>query len=431
MTFRRCFPGSPGHLPAPRLHRGVAALSLVLALASARCAIPEDDELDSLEGEVISPANPAVYGSLCQPAARHLHVSAAKGKDTYPGTVDLPFRTIAKAISAVTAGTTVHVAPGTYPGPLVSTASGTPSARICFKSTVQWGAKIRASAQFIWRNTGSHVDVVGFDIADPLTEAGQIGGKSDNALVTGSNGRVMLNRVHHVPVSAAAMAAGNGGSAINLASYAVTNVQIIGNVVHHIGNPPDDPDRNSQAVQGIYYPTFDALITNNIVYAVEDSGIHMWHKTGRATISNNLVFDCGRGINIGSSEGTFANAEVNNNISIHHRVAGITCGGTCKFSGSFFRNNLAYGSPTNIYKPPTGVTVIGTLAATDAQFVDFQLDGGGDYHLRPTSPARDRGSDVGAPATDFDGSPRPSGAAVDVGPYELVAGAPPSPAPPR
>jgi hypothetical protein len=53
----------------------------------------------------------------------------------------------------------------------------------------------------------------------------------------------------------------------------------------------------------------------------------------------------------------------------------------------------------------------------DVQFVNFKLDGSGDYHLKAGSPAIDAGTSVGAPSTDFDGKPRPQGN-IDIGPYQ-------------
>ena len=38
-------------------------------------------------------------------------------------------------------GTTVHVAPGTYEGDVVTTATGTPTARVRFISDQKWAAK--------------------------------------------------------------------------------------------------------------------------------------------------------------------------------------------------------------------------------------------------------------------------------------------------
>ena len=45
---------------------------------------------------------------------------------------------------------------------------------------------------------------------------------------------------------------------------------------------------------------------------------------------------------------------------------------------------------------------------------------GGDLHLDATSPAIDAGTCAGAPATDFEGDPRPSGRGCDIGADEFV-----------
>lgn len=51
---------------------------------------------------------------------------------------------------------------------------------------------------------------------------------------------------------------------------------------------------------------------------------------------------------------------------------------------------------------------------------------GGDFHLRPGSPAIDSGSCEGAPASDIEGDPRPTREGCDMGAYET-----PGPVPPR
>jgi hypothetical protein len=43
---------------------------------------------------------------------------------------------------------------------------------------------------------------------------------------------------------------------------------------------------------------------------------------------------------------------------------------------------------------------------------------GNDYHLSASSAAINAGTSVGAPATDRDGNPRPSGAGYDIGAFE-------------
>jgi hypothetical protein len=59
----------------------------------------------------------------------------------------------------------------------------------------------------------------------------------------------------------------------------------------------------------------------------------------------------------------------------------------------------------------------GTLVV-DPQFVNFQKDGSGDYHLRPGSPALGAGVELGAPSIDIDGKPRPPEGGVDIGVYQ-------------
>lgn len=58
---------------------------------------------------------------------------------------------------------------------------------------------------------------------------------------------------------------------------------------------------------------------------------------------------------------------------------------------------------------PTERSDFGNFSA-DPEFVN---SGGGNYHLRPTSPAVDQAS--AGPSVDFDGEPRPTGAAWDLG----------------
>jgi parallel beta-helix repeat protein len=62
-------------------------------------------------------------------------------------------------------------------------------------------------------------------------------------------------------------------------------------------------------------------------------------------------------------------------------------------------------------------TQAGTLTS-DPLFVNYQDDGSGDYHLAAGSPCIGSGVPDGAPAFDFDGTPRPQGGTHSIGPYE-------------
>lgn len=73
---------------------------------------------------------------------------------------------------------------------------------------------------------------------------------------------------------------------------------------------------------------------------------------------------------------------------------------------------------TAVYDSFTFVTLV--TDTTFPNFVNYQIDGSGDYHLLHTSACIDAGTSTGAPSTDLDGVARPQINGFDVGPYELV-----------
>jgi hypothetical protein len=62
--------------------------------------------------------------------------------------------------------------------------------------------------------------------------------------------------------------------------------------------------------------------------------------------------------------------------------------------------------------------VSGTVAA-DPQFVNYQATGTGDYRLKSTSPAINKGTATLAPKFDINGLARPRGAGFDIGAHEF------------
>jgi hypothetical protein len=350
---------------------------------------------------------------------RDYYVSTA-GSDSNEGSATHPWRTIQHASGLVTAGSTVHVAPGTYnvagPGAYAirTSANGTASARIRFISDVKWGAKIVTSSQAYtsWRVEGSYVDIVGFDIT---------GYSMTGIRLDGSNQRALNNVVHNMGTQ---FCDGNGGAGIVSSNYSAGNNDIIGNIVHDIGTPG-----GCNGVQGIYYSNYGGHILNNIVYRISSYGIHLWHASNAVTISNNTVFangssSMGGGILVGDGDSPGGvvndNTAVTNNIIYANPGVGLReycySGTTCTGSNNVYSNNLIYQNGANLsllFRHTASNTV-----SADPQFVNYQADGSGDYHLKSTSPAVDKGTNAGAPLTDFDGGPRPVGATWDIGAYE-------------
>lgn len=342
----------------------------------------------------------------------HLYVSTA-GNDSNPGTQSSPLRTITRAASRAKPSTTIHVAAGTYNENVRTTVHGTSSGRIRYVSDTKWGAKVIGSGtEAMWTNSANYTDIVGFDISGP----GRLG-----VLNNASYTLVASNHIHDIKVSGGCN--GGGGAGVVNGNYSASDGDVIGNVVHDIGVPG-----TCNGVQGIYSSNLRGKILNNIVYRVSSYGIHLWHAADRVLIANNTVFANGGGgmgggivTGVGDSPGgkILTNTVVINNIVYKNPASGIKqycySGQNCIGSGNVTANNLVYGNGTGIVLRVGSAT--GTITA-DPQFVNYQANGSGDYRLKSTSPAIDKGTANNAPSYDINYVGRPRGAAHDIGAYE-------------
>lgn len=354
-------------------------------------------------------------------AASDLYVSPS-GKDTNAGTQSAPFLTISKASQAAVPGTTVHVAAGVYnvSAPslsdhgILSSVSGTASARIRYSSDPKNRAKIVMSGTGIaWDVKGSYIDIDGFDISG----SGRLGILSEGAHMTITN-----NHVHDLTVSGGCN--GSGGGAIDTPN-ATGDVLISDNIVRNIGYSLMG---TCNTVQGIYIASPANVVINNIVSGVAAIGIQQWHGATSSAIINNTVFHNKEGILIGDGDGGALpngseNNYVANNIVYDNGAYGIIEYGKVGANNRYV-NNLAYKSGTNV-KMISG-SVSGTISQ-DPLFVKYEQDGTGDYHLQPSSPAIGKGTLNSAPPTDFDGNSR--GSSIDIGAYEYVSAPAPTPSP--
>ena len=355
----------------------------------------------------------AVAGLAGAQTARTLYV-APDGDDHHPGTRRAPLRTIQAAAAAATAGTTVLVAPGTYRENIRSAAHGDAAAWIRYVSSQPRRAKIvGGGTEAVWDNRGGHVEIAGFDI----TGSGRIG-----IVNYASDVRVTGNHVHDLALSGGCT--GNGGGGIVNANYAASNAEISGNLVHDIGVPGA-----CAGVHGIYYSNLRGNIHDNIVYRASAWGIHLWHAADRVLVANNTVFangsaQVGGGIVAGTGDSpggvVLSGTRIVNNIVVCNPGASIRqyCdrGKACIGAGNVVANNVVYGNGRAVTMKVGSAT--GTISA-DPQFVGYQASGtSGNYRLKSSSPAVNKGRSSSAPTTDIDGIARPRGGAFDIGAYE-------------
>jgi parallel beta-helix repeat protein len=352
------------------------------------------------------------------PSGTNYYVSPS-GADGNDGSQSHPWLTIQRAANVAKAGATVHVAPGSYTGAITTQTSGTVTARIRFVSDAQWGATIRAgSVDIVWTNLGDYVDIEGFDIAGSTAD-------TCNGIINyASYVRIVGNDVHDVGHDTTACVFGSG--IVNHQNRAGQDDDVIGNAVHDIG----DINQTYQYHHGIYHANLRGHIWNNLVYRCQGWGIHLWHAANQVTIANNTVFNNGYGgilIGDGDDPGGFPGPVTNDNTVVSNNIVyrnglnpgasgyGIEEYGLTGTHNQYLNNLMFQNGPAN-WNLLNGITAVGSISA-DPQFVNYQPDGSGNYHLAGGSPAANAGTAVGAPTIDMNGGARLS-ASPDLGAYQ-------------
>jgi parallel beta-helix repeat protein len=345
--------------------------------------------------------------------AYHLYV-APNGVDTNLGTETAPFRSIERAALAALPDTTVHVAPGSYPGGFKTLANGTPKGRVYYVSTLRWGAKIvppkDSTSPAAWDNRGNYVDIVGFDVDGTVYKGGT---KWLNGIYSGgSYDSIRNNHVHHIATTVACTDA--DGSGINIESYYHgIKSEVIGNNIHDIG------PAGCRSIQGININT-PATVANNIVYRAAYAGIHLWHDATNVIVANNTVSASDAGIVVGGGDfyytsGPNDHTHVVNNI-VYDNKNGITEQGATGKNNTY-RNNLVFKNTGGDWRLANGLGHTGSIAAAP-QFLDYNRTGTPDFRLASTSPAIGKGSPAHAQPSDFKSAPRNTSTGVDIGAYQ-------------
>ena len=353
-------------------------------------------------------------------ATTNIHVSP-NGSDANDGSRDKPFRSIDKAASVATPGTTVRVAPGTYQGGFKTWVNGTATAPIRYLSEVKWGARIVpavfSKSDTAWENRGDHVIIDGFEVDGSRHPPG--GAWRWGIYTSGSHSTITNTKVHDIARDPSALGDHNGGAGVQGDGYyGGTDIDLTNNIVYNVG----PPGRPNGLVHGIYAST-PANIENNLVHGVPGVGIHLWHDAHHVNILNNTVFGNGAGILVGAGDFVRTRAPndhtvVANNIVYDNAQNGITEQGLTG-THNVYSHNLVYRNGTD-WNLKTGMRPVGTVAA-DPKFVNYIPTGGGDYRPAPGSPAIDAARSVCGLTADLDGAPRGQGLGTDIGAYEHKA----------
>jgi hypothetical protein len=351
-----------------------------------------------------------VYGFLSMNLfAADLYVSSTGNNANSGASASSPLATISRAAQLVKRGGTVYVAQGIYKENVVTSVNGTATERVRYVANGKVQV-IGSGINAMWFNKADYTDIIGFDVSG----TGRLGIQNDGSFVVMSG-----NHVHDLKVSGGCT--GAGGAGIMNADYSASDNEISGNLVHDIGI------RGAcNAVHGIYSANLRAKIFNNVVYNSASWGIHLWHASTNSVVANNTSYNnglgsMGGGIVMGTGDApggvVFDDSTVINNIVFNNPAGSIleycSSGEDCIGNNIKIANNLIFGNGKGITLRKG--TSSGTITL-DPQLVNYQL---GDYNLKSSSPAIDKGVLSGAPVKDFTGTTR--SAAPDIGAYEFKA----------
>ena len=408
--------------------------------------------------------------AIAQSTTGNAYYVATNGSDSDSGTIKQPFRTIRQGIASLAAGDTLYIRSGTYneriDGSTIPSGTGEsnrtkivaadgPGTVIIFPMAVNNNGLLG------WPNSGSF-QYITFDgiIFDGTNVVGVIGSDSMTQVIY-IPGEASHLRFTNVEVRNGGMANLNAQNTTTVGfTSSGSNVEFLNCHVHHNGLGPSSGP-GSQGARGYawYIPGGSDILIDNC--DVHDSGgyaVHSYsgtpHWPMRVTVRNSRFW--GNGVVTAQFQLTAAiraiNSTVYNNLVYNNGSIGIesVAGDTTSIiynntvygngswgilvSNAIVKNNITYNNSLNrdgsadiggfnltgsvtsnnlcgqTYSTPGACAVVG-----NPKFVDTAT---GDFHLQGGSPAIDAAVTLIEAATDIAGTPRPQGAAYDIGAFE-------------
>ncbi len=346
---------------------------------------------------------------------------ATSGSDANPGTAALPFRTMYRAGSAMRAGDVVVLRAGTYQEAIVNN----------FPSGTSWELPTRVTAyageQVTLQPSSADSRVVYFSRGASYISL-------EGLILDGSNVGYDAVKIdlasHHIRFQNCEIKnAKNQGVLINDASF----IEFIRCSIHDNGL--------TDFTHGLYLNGADSLVDGCRIYSNGGWGVHAYGSTSaRNVIRNNMIYNNakagargpGIGLYTGSGQRAYnnliwgnqegiaigegaTNSKVHNNSIYKNARYGILIDPLS--NSAEVLNNIVFANAAGILNQGTGSILQNNLADTDPKFVD---PASADFRLQNGSPAIDAGTASDIVATDFHGTKRPQGTAVDIGALEIA-----------
>ncbi len=317
-----------------------------------------------------------------EPVVSGTYFVSGSGSDSNPGSLEAPFRSLARALAVARAGESVVVRNGVYPEWVTASVSGVSVRAYPGERPVLTGRL---------KVTGKNLSFSG------LAFRGGTEANATQVLVYVSDGDGLV-------------LSGNEMSGAVMSAMFIEfsdDLRIVGNWIHDNGS-------HSNLDHGIYLGSGSrAWIVNNVIERNFAKGVQCYPNCDNAVIAHNTIIGNGRaGIIIGGEESTSDGNLVVNNVVAFNGDTGIrTYWGGVVGQGNVARNNLSFGNTHGNVAGDASLAVEGTIQA-DPRFV-----GSSDYRLAAGSPALGVAL-AGYASVDYLGLARPQGGAPDLGAFE-------------
>lgn len=375
---------------------------------------------------------------------------ATDGKDTNSGSDLLPFQTIKRGLSAVSAGDTLYIRGGIYREGINSNSQTIPTGSSWTNAPVISGY----SGEMVVLQPVGGAEVV--NLANPaiqyvvfnnlVLDAASLQ-RSCAAGYGCSTGVSGYGGAHHVRFTNVEIknAAGAGVLITRGSSDGVSSFEFIGCNIHHNGIEARD--------HGLYLTTSNNKVKNSKIHHNTGHGIHLYTGNPSITIDNNVIdgneiysnallsgsapgilVDYGsgnlvmnnivtankNGIQVGnpfSATTTASNSKIYNN-TVYNNMPGLGIDVFVSSSQADIKNNIVYKNGGTIGNKGSG-TITSNNLVTDPKFVD---EPNGNFKLQATSPAVNQGVIIAQVPFDIEGTTRPQLGTHDVGAYEYGSG---------
>ena len=412
---------------------------------------------------VVNVAGTSSNGAPFAIRSGHIYFVSTTGVDSQAGSYSKPWKTLAKAKNTMAAGDIVYAMNGVAATGLDNSSAslaitragsgGNPMAIVAYPgSTVTVGSATGQTYGVRAPSSGHSYWVLAGLTLRGASEAVDVAGASNWRLVANDiscpNGRGTAACVHASSSSQIKLLGNNVHDSGSTGAVGYESIQFSGSNTVEIGWNKIGNTRSCTAVMfsGSSSYQYGVTVHDNYIHDAVCDGINFANvdpSRGAVGAYNNVIQHVGTGpapggvdasyacINAGGS-GSGSVLLVNNTLYDCGKRASADSGGIAASTPLIVSNNIVNVVSGETYITPNTSTSYLTgsnnlffgVGSAPAAFSDslnldplFVSATNSDFHLRSSSPASDAGTDTGV-TTDYDGTPRPQGNAIDIGAFE-------------